>query len=79
MVAPGQQAIEYFSGLPLASEASMPEALKLGNNEAEWIVDLTTQAERQGRCQPHACTLPGFAPDPPLQPVWGMYWRRFRG
>ena len=28
----------------------MLEALEEGNNEAEWLVDLTTQADRQGRC-----------------------------
>ena len=33
----------------------MLEALKMGNNEAEWIVDLTTQADRQGRCQATPC------------------------
>ena len=46
----GQQAIDYFNGLPLAGEGLLLEALKTGNNEAEWIVDLTTQADRQGRC-----------------------------
>ena len=35
----------------------MLEALKQGNNEAEWIVDLTTQADRQGRCWTPACIL----------------------
>ena len=32
------------------------EPLKEGNNEAEWIVDLTTQADRQGRCKERLLT-----------------------
>ena len=33
----------------------MLEALEEGNNEAEWLVDLTTQADRQGRCSIFPC------------------------
>ena len=46
----GHQAIDYFNALPLAGEGMVLEALEEGNNEAEWIVDLTTQADRQGKC-----------------------------
>lgn len=45
----GHQAMQYFSALPVAGEGLVLEPLKEGNNEAEWIVDLTTQADRQGR------------------------------
>lgn len=40
----GANAIEYFKGLP--SNIGVSEDL---DNEAEWIVDITTQADRQGR------------------------------
>jgi hypothetical protein len=47
----GHEAIEYFNGLPLAANGMQPaEPLQEGNNEAEWIVDLTTRADREGRC-----------------------------
>ncbi len=36
----------------------MLEALEEGNNEAEWLVDLTTQADRQGRCCRFPCAKP---------------------
>lgn len=45
----GTDAIEYFKGLP--SDIGVSEEL---DNEAEWIVDITTQADRQGRCCPLA-------------------------
>jgi len=47
----GHQAIEYFSSLPsMGIEGILEtEPLKEGSNEAEWIVDVTTQADRQGR------------------------------
>ncbi len=53
----GHGAIEYFNGLPLKAHGMQPgEPLREGNNEAEWIVDLTTRADREGRrasaCQP---------------------------
>ena len=47
----GHQAIEYFTALPTLGKGLVLESLKEGNNEAEWIVDLTTQADRQGRCK----------------------------
>ncbi len=40
----GQCAIDYFKALP--SDIGVEEDL---DNEAEWIVDITTQADRQGR------------------------------
>ncbi|KAL4431462.1 hypothetical protein ABPG75_006718 [Micractinium tetrahymenae] len=40
----GKMAIEYFR-----DQCPHLEGLKDGENEAEWIVDLTTQADRQGR------------------------------
>ena len=54
--AAGHEAIEYFGGLPLQAHGMQPaEPLQEGNNEAEWIVDLTTRADREGR---RACTAP---------------------
>ena len=52
----GQQAVEYFSSLPVGAIEGMQEAqpLQEGSNEAEWIVDITTQADRQGRRAPAA-------------------------
>ena len=54
----GHQAIEYFSSLPSKNITGIDEAepLKEGSNEAEWIVDVTTQADRQGRQAPHLMT-----------------------
>ena len=51
MVMAGQQAVEYFSSLPVGAIEGAQEAqpLQEGSNEAEWIVDITTQADRQGR------------------------------
>jgi hypothetical protein len=40
----GKQAVEFFH----QSCPALP-GLKEGENEAEWIVDLTVQADRQGR------------------------------
>ena len=53
----GQQAVEYFSSLPIGAIEGMQEAqpLQEGSNEAEWIVDITTQADRQGRQVPAGC------------------------
>ena len=50
----GQQAVEYFSSLPtgLIEGAQEAQPLQEGSNEAEWIVDITTQADRQGRHAP---------------------------
>ncbi len=50
----GHQAIEYFTALPSKNITGIHEAepLKEGSNEAEWIVDVTTQADRQGRQAP---------------------------
>ena len=50
----GQQAIEYFTSLPIEAIEAAQEAqpLQEGSNEAEWIVDITTQADRQGRHAP---------------------------
>ena len=46
----GHEAIEYFNSLPLKANGIQPsEPLQEGNNEAEWIVDLTTRADREGR------------------------------
>ncbi|CAK0787534.1 hypothetical protein CVIRNUC_010754 [Coccomyxa viridis] len=49
----GQQAVEYFSSLPVGAIEGAQEAqpLQEGSNEAEWIVDITTQADRQGRSE----------------------------
>ena len=50
MLCAGHEAIEYFNGLPLAANGIQPAGpLQEGNNEAEWIVDLTTRADREGR------------------------------
>ena len=62
MVMAGQQAVEYFSSLPVGALEGAQEAqpLQEGSNEAEWIVDITTQADRQGRYALQAaliCTL----------------------
>jgi hypothetical protein len=40
----GKQAVDYFH-----TQCPALEGLKDGGNAAEWIVDLTTQADRQGR------------------------------
>lgn len=47
----GHQAIEYFTSLSTTNEVGTQQAepLQEGSNEAEWIVDVTTQADRQGR------------------------------
>ena len=58
----GHQTIDYFNGLPLAGEGMVLEALEEGNNEAEWIVDVTTQADRQNKCVRMPCAHP--------QPCW---------
>ena len=63
----GQQAIEYFASLPIGAIEGAQEAqpLQEGSNEAEWIVDITTQADRQGRHAPARhlafCALTGCA------------------
>ncbi|EFN50715.1 hypothetical protein CHLNCDRAFT_142571 [Chlorella variabilis] len=44
----GTAAVEYFQALA-HTECSCLEGLKEGENAAEWIVDFTTQADRQGR------------------------------
>ena len=43
--------MQYFKGLPLPEEHMME--LEDGGNEAEWIVDITTQADRQNRHYSH--------------------------
>lgn len=45
----GTQATDYFKAAPLP-EGQMMTSLGEGANEAEWIVDITTQADRQERC-----------------------------
>lgn len=45
----GSEAVEYFKAAPLP-EGQMMTSLAEGANEAEWIVDITTQADRQQRC-----------------------------
>ncbi len=45
----GSEAVEYFQAAPLP-EGQMMTSLAQGANEAEWIVDITTQADRQQRC-----------------------------
>ena len=54
----GHQAIEYFTSLPSTNITGIHETepLKEGSNEAEWIVDVTTQADRQGRQAPQFTT-----------------------
>jgi hypothetical protein len=47
----GKQAVDYFH-----TQCPALEGLKDGGNEAEWIVDLTTQADRQGRAGDFAAT-----------------------
>ncbi|CAL8464553.1 g4088 [Coccomyxa elongata] len=44
----GNEAVEYFKAAPLP-EGQMMTSLAEGANEAEWIVDITTQADRQQR------------------------------
>lgn len=44
----GHEATDYFQGVPLP-EGQMMTSLAEGANEAEWIVDITTQADRQER------------------------------
>lgn len=44
----GNDAVEYFKAAPLP-EGQMMTSLAEGANEAEWIVDITTQADRQQR------------------------------
>jgi hypothetical protein len=50
--------IEYFTSVSTIREVGMQQAepLQEGSNEAEWIVDVTTQADRQGR-QASLCHL----------------------
>ena len=61
----GHEAIEYFNGLPLKANGMQPaEPLQEGNNEAEWIVDLTTRADREGR---RACTAYPYPSSPSEQ------------
>ncbi len=54
----GHQVIEYFTSVSTIREVGMQQAepLQEGSNEAEWIVDVTTQADRQGR-QASLCHL----------------------
>ena len=47
----GAEATDYFKAVPLP-EGHMMTSLAEGANEAEWIVDITTQADRQERCAP---------------------------
>ena len=47
----GKQAVDYFH-----TQCPALEGLKEGGNEAEWIVDLTTQADRRGRAGDFAAT-----------------------
>jgi hypothetical protein len=44
-VLPGEMALEYFKGNNPGAEA-----MQEGSNEAEWIVDLTTHADRDDMC-----------------------------
>ena len=44
----GEEATNYFKAVPLP-EGQMMTSLGEGSNEAEWIVDITTQADRQER------------------------------
>ena len=61
----GSDAVEYFKAAPLP-EGQMMTSLAEGANEAEWIVDITTQADRQQRCctpahQTKGCELAAVA------------------